>query len=225
MKGKTDPFTRTPGIAGKAYIDNGIADEIIASFCDKNASKYVYKITGLRGAGKSVEYSKVIQTLKKKKDWLVYPLSASGDAVATLISKISMEKFINSTSVTTTVNSTTSVTGNAYIISGNESINASRTISDNEHYYSNEAALTKMIDIANKKNYRVLVAIDDISKTREMLSLLSIIGSMQLEGLQVYLLVTGLAENIEDFSSAILKFNFLGLPNKLIRQPQFFIFS
>ena len=26
---KIDPFTRTPGIAGKAYIDAKIADEII----------------------------------------------------------------------------------------------------------------------------------------------------------------------------------------------------
>ena len=26
---KTDPFTKTPGIVGKAYIDNGVADEII----------------------------------------------------------------------------------------------------------------------------------------------------------------------------------------------------
>ena len=27
-----DPFTRTPGVAGKAYIDSGIANEIINSF-------------------------------------------------------------------------------------------------------------------------------------------------------------------------------------------------
>ena len=201
MKSKTDPFTRTPGIAGKAYIDNGVADEIIDNFLNNDCSKYVYKITGLRGAGKSVEYSKVIQSIRKENGWLVYPLSASGDAVSTLISKISMEKFIDSKTKTTALSSTTSVTGNAVILSGNESVNVSRSISENEHYYSDEAALTKMIDIANRKNYKVLVAVDDISKTAEMVKLLSIIGSMLLEGLQIYLLVTGLTENIEDFSS------------------------
>lgn len=67
MNNKTDPFTRTPGVAGKAYIDNGVADEIIRSFLDEASSKYVYKITGLRGSGKSVEYSRVIQAIKRKR--------------------------------------------------------------------------------------------------------------------------------------------------------------
>ena len=201
MVKKTDPFTRTPGIAGKAYIDNGIADEIIENFRSEESAKYVYKITGLRGSGKSVEYSKVIRTLKEDKKWLVYPLSASGEAVPTLISKLSMEKFIDSKEITTSVSSTTSVGGNAVVVSGNESINIQKIFTDKEQFYSPEAILTKMISIANEKDYRVLIGIDDISKTPEIVRLLSIIGSMLLEGLSVYLLVTGLSENIEDFSS------------------------
>ena len=90
---RTDPFTRTPGVAGKAYIDNGIADEIINNFCNDDSAKYVYKITGLRGSGKSVEYGRVLRALKEKKDWLVYPLASTGDAVKTLIAKLSMENF------------------------------------------------------------------------------------------------------------------------------------
>ena len=198
---KVDPFTRTPGVAGKAYIDNGIADEIINNFCSEESAKYVYKITGLRGAGKSVEYSKVIRSMKEKEGWLVYPLSASGDAVSTLIAKLSMEKFIDSKSVTTTVTSATAASGSAFIISGKEEIGLARTAADNDHFYSDEATLTKMIVTANKKKYKVLVGVDDISKTPEMVSLLSMIGSMILEGLQIYLIVTGLSENIEDFSS------------------------
>lgn len=198
---KIDPFTRTPGVAGKAYIDNGIADEIINNFCNEDSSKYVYKITGLRGSGKSVEYSKVIRTLKEKKDWLVYPLSASGAVVSTLISKLSTERFINSRATTTSKSSTTTVSGNSLIVSGNESISISKSSSVNEHFYSEEATLTKMIETANKKKYKVLIGIDDISKTPDTIKLLSIIGSMILEGAKLYLLVTGLSENIEDFSS------------------------
>ena len=200
MKG-IDPFTRTPGIAGKAYIDNGIADEIIRSFTSEESSKYVYKITGLRGSGKSVEYGKIIRTLKEERGWLVYPLSASGDAVTTLISKLSMENFIDARSTTTTLSSTTSVEGSVLVLSGNETVNVAKTSEDNEHYYSDEATLTKMIGEANKRNHKVLVGVDDISKTPEMVSLLSMIGSMLLEGLQIYLVVTGLTENIEEFSS------------------------
>lgn len=151
MKEKIDPFTRTPGIAGKAYIDNGIADEIINNFCSEESSKYVYKITGLRGSGKSVEYGRVIRCIKEQTNWLVYTLSAAGDAVSTLIAKMSMEKFIKSQKTDT--------------------------------------------------EKKVLIGIDDIAKTNEMIKLLSIIGSMILEGLPIYLLVTGISENIEYFST------------------------
>lgn len=198
---RTDPFTRTPGIAGKAYIDNGIADEIIKNFCSDDSSKYVYKITGLRGSGKSVEYSKVIRTLKKEKGWLVYPLSASGDTVSTLIAKLSMEPFADSKKTSTTTGSSTTVGGSAVLLSGKETVNIQKTVVDNDRLYSDEAVLTKLIALANEKGYKVLVGIDDIAKTKETTNLLSIIGSMLLEGLNVYLVVTGLSENIEDFSS------------------------
>ena len=153
MANKTDPFTMTPGIAGKAYIDNGIADSIIRNFCSDDSAKYVYKITGLRGSGKSVEYSRIIRTLRDTEGWLVYPLSASGDAVQTLISKLSMEKFISSKKVTTSVNTTTAVTGNAVIVSGNETVSYSRSTSENELFYSSEATLTQMVNIANKEKH------------------------------------------------------------------------
>ena len=201
MNKKTDPFTRTPGIAGKAYIDNGVADEIINSFCDEDSSKFIYKITGLRGSGKSVEYSKVIRTLKERKDWLVYTLSASGEAVATLISKLRMERFVDSKTSKTEISSTTTVEGNVLFAKGNEAINIKQAFQEDEHFFSNEAILSGMIAKANKKGYKVLVGIDDISKTKEMVKLLSMIGSMILEGLKIYLVVTGLAENIEEFSS------------------------
>ena len=196
-----DPFTRTPGIAGEAYIDNKIADEIISNFTSDISSKYVYKITGIRGSGKSVEYSKIIRTLKENKKWLVYPLSAAGDVIKTLISKLSMESFIDSKSKVTEINSTVSAGGNLGITSGKGEFNIGKKIAENEHYYSDEAVLTKMIAEANKKKYKVLIGIDDISKTPEVVKLLSIIGSMILEGMEVYLIVTGLTENIEEFSS------------------------
>lgn len=201
MRTKTDPFTRTPGVAGKAYIDNGVADEIISNFCSPESEKYVYKITGLRGAGKSVEYSKIIRSLKERKDWLVYPLSATGEAVQTVISRLSMEKFIDATTKSTTINTTASVSGNAAIISGEGAVNVAKSYSDNDHFYSEEATLTRMVGIANSKNYNVLIGVDDISKTPAMINLLSIIGSMILEGFKIYLVVTGLSENIEDFSA------------------------
>ena len=198
---QSDPFTRTPGVAGKAYIDSGIATEIINNFNDEDSSKYVYKIIGLRGSGKSVEFGKIIRTLREDEGWLVYTLSASGDMISTLLSKLSMEKFISSITSTTSISSTTSLGGNVLVVSGNESVNVSKSFSEDKRFFSNEAALSRMISQASSKKYKVLIGIDDISKTPESVAMLSIICSMILEGLPVYLVVTGLAENIEDLSS------------------------
>lgn len=67
---KNNPFTRTPGVAGAAFIDMHYADEIIVNFESDLSSKFVYKIVGLRGSGKSVEYRKVINMLSAKKEEL-----------------------------------------------------------------------------------------------------------------------------------------------------------
>ena len=86
-----NPFTRTPGVAGAAFIDMHYADEIIENYESDLSSKYVYKIVGLRGSGKSVEYRKIINNFADRKGWLVYTLSAAGDPTGTLIAKLSRE--------------------------------------------------------------------------------------------------------------------------------------
>lgn len=201
MVAKIDPFTLTPGVAGKPYIDMGIADEIIANFKSDESCKYVYKITGLRGSGKSVEYSRVLQYFEKEDNWLVYPLSAEGSGVGTLISYLSREDFIDNKKITISVGANASAEGKLAVLSGHGGMDITRTSEENANYYDAEAALSDMIATANKKNYKILIMIDDISKTRNMVELLSIVGTMFNRGRQVYLVVSGLAKNIEDFTA------------------------
>ena len=196
---KIDPFTLTPGVAGKPYIDCGIADEIIANFKSDESSKYVYKITGLRGSGKSVEYSKVLQALEKDKSWLVYPLAAEGSGVSALISYLSQEDFINDKKAETSIKTNATAEGGIPLISGKGSIEVTKTYTENISYYDKEAILAKMISKANEKNRNVLIMIDDISRTESTVELLSILGTMFNRGRRVYLVVSGLSKNIEEF--------------------------
>lgn len=199
---KIDPFTLTPGVAGKPYIDCGIADEIIANFKSDESSKYVYKITGLRGSGKSVEYSKVLQALEKDKSWLVYPLAAEGSCVSALISYLSQEDFINDKKAETSIKTNATAEGGIPLISGKGSIEVTKTYTENISYYDKEAILAKMIAKANEKNRNVLIMIDDISRTENTVELLSILGTMFNRGKRVYLVVSGLSKNIEEFFAA-----------------------
>ena len=198
---KTDPFTRTPGVAGDAYIDMHYADKVLQSFQNKASSKYVFKIVGLRGSGKSVAYRKIFNALSQEPGWRVYTLSAAGDPINTLITNLSKEPFINDKTSSMTVTSGGVLEANAWTIKDNADVGISQTIEKNTQCYSQEATLSKMIDKANASGYRVLVGVDDIAKTPEMGKFLSLWGAMLLEdSKKIYLVCTGLAKNIEEFA-------------------------
>lgn len=96
---KVDPFTRTPGIAVKAYINTHCTEKNIHDFENEESSKYIYKIVGLRGFGKSVEYSQLLNHFRNSNNWLVYGLSAAGNPLEVLIAKLSQENFVDSKNV------------------------------------------------------------------------------------------------------------------------------
>ncbi len=196
------PFTFTPGMAGDAYIDMHYADEIIQNFKSKKSEKYVYKILGLRGSGKSVIYSKVINAIKEEKDWLVYTLSTGGDPISILLGMMSKESFINDYEKSVSIRTEGSVEGNLVAIKGSGTMATEVSLSQNSNYFSAEASLKEMISIASKEGYHVLIGIDDIAKTKEMSAFLSFFGEMVLnQDNSIYLICTGLSKNIEDFAS------------------------
>lgn len=200
MNGKISPFTRTPGIAGGALIETHFADEIILNFESTDSYKYVYKIVGLRGSGKSVEYSLVMNHFREKKDWLVYSLSAGGNPIQTLLSLLSKESFVNDKTISRSVEASASIGGNVALLAANGSVNTSINVSRNDNYYSDEADLKEMIACARKKRYKILIGIDDIAKTDEMIRFLSILGTILIEPeVNVRFVCTGLSKNIEDF--------------------------
>lgn len=195
------PFTFTPGKAGDAYIDMHYADEIMENFDDSDSEKYVYKILGLRGSGKSVVYSKVIKALREKPEWKVYTLSSGNDPLQTLIGLMSKGNFISSNEKNVTYSAGGGIESNVFLAKGSGNISAEVKLSPNQHFYSDEAAIKEMMDAAAGKGYKVLIGIDDIAKSKYMVRFLSILGDMVLDDRKdVYLLCTGTSKNIEDFA-------------------------
>lgn len=202
MNNKVSPFTMTPGIAGNALIRTHLSDEIIKNFESNESYKYLYKILGLRGSGKSVEYSLVMDHFRQEKNWLVYSLSAGGNPTQTLISTLSREKFISSKKYSQTIGSQASGGANIGVLSADANINASVNIKENENYYSDEAELKSMFLKASQEKYHILIGIDDIAKTDEIVRFLSILGSVLLESeMDVKFVCTGLSKNVEDFAN------------------------
>ena len=202
MNVKISPFTCTPGLAGQAFINMHYADEIIANFESESSQKYVYKIVGLRGSGKSVEYSVVCEYFRNKPNWLVYTLSAGGNPTQMLISSLASQKFIEEKIYTTEITAGASAGANVLIANGEATATISKSSTYNANYYSEEAALKDMITKATAKKYKILIGIDDIAKTDNMIKFLSILNDMIIDkDKEIYLVCTGLAKNIEDFVS------------------------
>ena len=75
------------------------------------------------------------------------------------------------------------------------------TNKSNTRFYLEEAELSEMIEIANKRNINILIGLEDIKYTHEMVQFLSIWESLLLEGNRnIYLLTIGLSENIKALS-------------------------
>lgn len=202
MQKMISPFTRTPGVAGKAFIETHFSEEIIANFESHASYKYVYKIVGLRGSGKSVEYARVMEHFRQKKNWLVYALSAGGNPLNTLIALLSREAFIDGQQHSTSLRTAGSLGGNAAIFSANLSTEKMISSTDNAHYYSEEAIFREMLSKAKENGYRILIGVDDIARSAEMVKFLSILGAVLMEkDTDVRFICTGLSKNIEDFVS------------------------
>ncbi len=200
MQHGISPFTRTPGVAGKALIDTHFSEEIITNFESPESYKYVYKIVGLRGSGKSVEYSRVMDHFRQKDEWLVYALSAGGDPLNTLISMLSRAPFIEENQQSVVRRTAGTVGGNIAFFAAQASRETSVNTAENPNYYSAEATLKEMLAQAKENGFHVLIGIDDIAKSDDMVEFLSIIGTVLMEpDKDVRFVCTGIAKNIEDF--------------------------
>jgi uncharacterized membrane protein len=197
---RISPFTRTPGIAGKALIDTHFSEEIIANFESTESYKYVYKIVGLRGSGKSVEYSLVMEHFRQMKDWRVYALSAGGDPLKTAIALMSREDFVDNTLRSEATAVEADIDGNLSLISGSLKSSKSVISREDERYYSDEAAFREMLTAARAHGIHILIGVDDIARTPEMVNFLSVLGAVFMEpDKDIRFICTGLSKNIEDF--------------------------
>ena len=107
----TTTFSKTPE---STYIHINMIDEILENFSYDNPSESVYKITGVRGSGKTVILAKVEEELKinqsKYKDWLVFDVNPTRDILGQIAAMLVKEGY-GSVDKTTGVNISATVLG------------------------------------------------------------------------------------------------------------------
>ncbi|MCQ2743002.1 MAG: hypothetical protein MJ239_06930 [Bacilli bacterium] len=191
----SNPFTSTFSKApASTYIPTEQEEMILQDLCSENPSESVYKITGVRGSGKTVILSKIQETLRNEyaDSWLVYDLNTNRDLIIQLFANLKKSGWLSPK---------TKVKGIG--LSANIGpIGASVSLGSDDNPFDDVGPLIdEMLSNVKTAGKRVFIGIDEMSKTENMAKFVSEFGRWIRADFPVYLVCTGLYENMMELSS------------------------
>ncbi len=190
----TTTFSKNPGFS---YVSTEQTDEILENFMYENPSESVYKITGVRGSGKTVILAKIEEEMKKDEfatnGWIVFDVSPARDLLGQIAAMLQKEGYGKKSSKGKSV----SISANVLGTGGGISLS-----SENENlFFDIGVEIEEMLKVVQKKGKKILIGIDKVSKTKEMIQFASEYGKWLRNAYPVYLVCTGLYENIMEVSN------------------------
>ncbi len=179
----SNPFNLTFGKEPTHMIGRyGQTGEIVDTFEASEPSQQVYMITGVRGSGKTVFMTSIAKTFKRKDDWIVLELNASGELLKEFAAKLYNEKSLSNAFEADGINLSFWGIG--------VDLKKAKPITDLE------TAIERMLDRVVKSKKRVLITIDEVSNTKEMRYFSGAFQILIRHDYPLFWLMTGLYENI-----------------------------
>ena len=183
-----NPFTLTFGKNPLESVERPVQNnEILDAFTSETINQQMFIITGVRGSGKTVMMSKICHELNKRPDWIVLELNPATDLLQAILSKLYsnhlVSKLIKSSKI------------DLSFFGFGVSIDGATQITDSE------TAIVTILKKIQKEGKRVLFCIDEMSNNEYMKVFA---GSFQIfvrQDLPVFLLGTGLYENIDELQN------------------------
>lgn len=183
-----NPYAVAFGRIPTSYIKRDIViDEVLSAFLSENVDSQCYKLTGVRGSGKTVTMTSIIRMLNEQGNWICIDLSASDnilhDLLAIIYDKVPyMAQFID-----------------AELNLSEHGIGI--TVSKNRPVASVDVAVGKVLNELKKKNKKLLVTIDEIVKNEETVHFIKFFQQMVREELPIYFIAAGLQGKIEELEN------------------------
>ena len=179
----TNPFTLTFGKQPDSFIiryEN--TNTIIDTFSSGSLSQ-TYMIQGIRGSGKTVLMTSIANELNKSKDWIVVNLNSTVNLLNDFAKRLNdeCETIPNFFSKGFNV----SFAGIGIGVNGNESLRDEISV------------IKSILDVVKKKKKKVLITIDEVMPDQNMRAFASEFQILIREDYPIYLLMTGLYENID----------------------------
>lgn len=183
MSANVNPYTlsfgkQPPQMLSRYYETQNIID----SFIDEPSPNQVFLITGVRGSGKTVMMTGIANELSKEDEWIVINLSPEFDLLDSLTAELGEKRELKK----------------LFKIEGLSVSLAGITIDfgKNKPVTDAKIAVTKMLKIVKKNKKKVLITIDEVSNTVSLKKFASVFQIFLREELPVYLIMTGLYDNI-----------------------------
>ena len=156
--------------------------KIISTFRSANPVSHAYLIEGIRGSGKTVLMTLIEKELQKEKDWIVVDLNSTQDLLSDFAMRL-LDSCKNFSDIFKKGFSF-SVAGFGVGLNGETQSRDSVSI------------ITEILGTLQKKNKKVLITIDEVMNGENMRHFASEFQIFLRKDYQIFLLMTGLYENI-----------------------------
>ena len=194
-----NPYTISFGKIPVKYLSRrSIIDSIIDAFECDDPDEQVYKLTGIRGTGKTVTLTAIERYFSEKEDWIVVNLRSDSDMIEKLVAELYSSVGI----VTDFVNANLNLTlfGIGVEVSGKSPV------------ASIDYALETLLKELKKHKKRLLVSVDEARKTKGMVDFVHEFQILIRKEMPIYMIAAGLYEDIESLENAAgLTFFFTGI--------------
>jgi Cdc6-like AAA superfamily ATPase len=178
-----NPFTLTFGKSPNEFVSRfEYVDKIVSTFSAENPVSHAYLIEGIRGSGKTVLMTTIEKELLKEKDWITVDLNSTQDLLEDFAMRLVDECRNFSDILKKGFN--LSVAGFGIGLNGDNAV---------RDYVS---IITEILENLKKKKRKVLITIDEVMKGDNMRHFASEFQIFLRKDYPVYLLMTGLYENI-----------------------------
>ena len=200
-----DPFTLSFGKKPLQYISRiSKTNQILETFRSDVPSTQIFMITGVRGSGKTVMMTSIASELKKDDSWIVIELNPARDLLQSLAAKIYSlpdmhTRFLNAR-----------LDFSAFSLG--VSVENTAPVTDIEN------VLELMLEQIKKSGKRLLVTVDEVTPSEYIRIFASSFQIFLRQDQPIFLLMTGLYENIYDLQND-RSLTFLYRAPKLLLEP------
>lgn len=183
-----NPFTLSFGKKPLQYISRiAQTNEIIDNFSAEMPSNQIYMLTGVRGAGKTVMMTSISNEIKKEKNWIVIELNPARDLLQSLAAKLYSLPEMYPHFIQAKLDFSAFGLG--------VSLENAVPVTDIEN------AIELMLAEMQKRQKRLLITIDEVTNCEYIRIFSSSFQIFLRQGYPVFLLMTGLYENIYDLQN------------------------